>query len=132
LYMSPEHAAGDEPGGASDIYALGAVAYFLLSGRPPFDHQRPMKVLLAHTNETPAALSEIRADVPDDLAAVVMRCLAKDPADRFDTAAWLKKALEDCADAGTWDQQQAEMWWKSRPGANSEPRDFALTQYANA
>src|SRR6185503_720564 len=80
-YMSPEQAIGDrEPDARSDIYALGGVLYFLLTGRPPFDDENPMKVLIAHAHEPPPPPSQFIPDLPDDLELVVMRCLQKSPA----------------------------------------------------
>ena len=74
LYMSPEQALGDsEPDARSDIYSLGAVAYFLLTGVPPFDGDKPMRVILAHAHEPVVPPSHLRGDIPADLEAVVMR-----------------------------------------------------------
>src|SRR5262249_22693824 len=79
-YLSPEQAGGLEAADArSDIYSVGALGYFLLTGRPPFAGRPAVQMLAAHLYESPAALP---ADVPADLAAVVMRCLAKSPAER--------------------------------------------------
>ena len=71
----------------SDIYALGAVAYFLLTGRPPFVSDDAMEVMMAHARDPVVPPSRLRADVPDDLEEVVLRCLAKDPDDRYQDAA---------------------------------------------
>ena len=76
----------------SDIYNLGAVAFFALTGRPPFPGRTLGQILAAHRNEPPPPLK----DVPADLAAVVTRCLSKDPADRFPSAAELDRALGRC------------------------------------
>jgi len=100
-YMSPEQAAGKsglDP--RSDIYSLGAVAYFLLTGQPPFVRETAMQVLMAHVYEQVPPLAELRPDVPPDLAAVVLRCLEKDPARRFPSVEALDEALEQCACAG--------------------------------
>lgn len=114
LYMSPEQATGDyEPDVRSDIYSMGGVLYFLLTGRPPFDSDKPLKVLVAHAHETPPPLSSIRDDVPPDLEAVVMRCLLKSPDERFQTAAELAAALDDCQCAGDWTADTARRWWES-------------------
>lgn len=113
LYMSPEQATGDyEPDVRSDIYSMGGVLYFLLTGRPPFDSDKPLKVLVAHAHETPPPLSSIRDDVPPDLEAVVMRCLLKSPDERFQTAAELAAALDECQNAGDWSADTARRWWE--------------------
>src|SRR5262245_37832727 len=102
-FMSPEQAAGkDDPDARSDVYSLGAVAYFLLAGRPPFAGPSAVKVLAAHLYEPPAPLTGHRPGVPADLEAVVLRCLAKAPAERFPDVAGLDAALAGCADAGRW------------------------------
>jgi serine/threonine-protein kinase len=93
-YMSPEQACGD-PGAdhRSDLYALGAVAYQLLTGRPVFERDTPAEVMRAHISTPPPDLASHR-HVPAALAAVVMRCLAKRPEERFSSAADLVAALE--------------------------------------
>ncbi len=113
LFMAPEQATGDhEPDARSDIYALGAVAYYLLTGRPPFDVDKPLKVLVALAHEIPAPPHEINADVPADISQVVMRCLAKSPDDRYQTALDLAAALDDCQAAGRWTHESAARWWR--------------------
>jgi eukaryotic-like serine/threonine-protein kinase len=112
LYMSPEQATGDgDPDARSDIYSLGCVMYFLLSGKPVFEDERPMKVLIAHVNQEPTPLSRHEPSTPRDLEDVVLRCLAKNPADRFQNAWELAKALDDCSLSGEWDSQKAHDWW---------------------
>ncbi len=113
LYMSPEQAsASSEPDARSDIYALGAVAYFMLTGRPPFNAEKAMQVLLAHMNEPVVGLSHWRPDVPEDLERVVMRCLAKRPEERYQDAVSLREALLACQSAGTWTREDAAHWWQ--------------------
>jgi hypothetical protein len=73
-------------------------------------------VLVAHLHEQPAPLTDHRAGVPDDLQAVVLRCLAKDPGERFPDVASLERALADCGCAGQWTEEEAADWWHSRPG----------------
>src|SRR6185437_6788863 len=74
LYMSPEQAIGDrDPDARSDIYAVGAVLYFLVTGRPPFDDEKPMKVLIAHAHEPPPPPSQLNPAVPDDVELIIMR-----------------------------------------------------------
>ena len=81
-YMAPEQAAGDANiDHRADIYSLGAMAYELLSGQVVFANRTPQRMLAAHMSETPKTIAELRADVPASLADLVMRCLAKDPAE---------------------------------------------------
>ena len=113
LFMSPEQATGGrELDERSDIYSLGAVAYYLLTGRPPFDEGGGIGVMIAHAHDPVLPPSQVRAGIPEDLERVVLRCLAKDPADRFPDAESLEQALGECACAGDWDQEQAARWWR--------------------
>jgi serine/threonine-protein kinase len=82
-YMSPEQCTGKAVTGASDQYALGCVAFELLAGRPPFVHQEVVPVLLAHVSDAPPPLLPLRPDCPLELAVVVDKMLAKDPAERW-------------------------------------------------
>ena len=94
-YMAPEQIAGDtNVDHRADIYAVGVVAYELLTGRPPFVGDSPQAILTGHLVQTPAPLSAQRADVPPDLADIVMKCLAKRPADRWQTADELLSRLD--------------------------------------
>ena len=112
LYMSPEQAVGD-PGldGRTDMYALGAVAYYMLTGRPPFDGATPVAVMIAHASKEVEPPSKHCDDIPADLEAVVLKCLAKKPSDRYTDMLALNKALDDCDAAGDWSVQQAAQWW---------------------
>jgi hypothetical protein len=129
-FMSPEQGRGEtELDPRSDLYSLGATAYFALTGQPPFVRPTAMETLFAHFSEPVPPLTELRGDVPADLQAVVMRSLAKEPADRFADAHSLEKALAGCACAGSWDEEQANAWWQARqkrPPA-PEPRVSELT-----
>lgn len=89
LYASPEQAMGEEVDARSDIYSLGAITFFMLTGRPPFSGQNVMQVLRQHVEEAPPLISTYRSDmvVPDDLEMLVRRMLAKTPADRPQTLA---------------------------------------------
>lgn len=120
LYMSPEQAMETgSPDARSDIYSLGAVAYFLLTGQPPFDGDRALKILFAHAQQEPRPLSLLNSDVPADLERVVLRCLAKKPDDRYADANSLKHALVDCDAAGRWGDEEAAAWWQ---GLRSETK----------
>jgi tRNA A-37 threonylcarbamoyl transferase component Bud32/tetratricopeptide (TPR) repeat protein len=94
-YMAPEQAAGDPHIDArADIYSLGAMAYELLTGQAVFAGRTPQRMLAAHMSEAPQTVSALRLDVPPALADVVMRCLAKDPDQRPQSAADLVHDLE--------------------------------------
>jgi serine/threonine-protein kinase len=92
-YMSPEQCGSERSiDGRSDIYSLGVVAYELLSGQLPFNAPNTLTLFMKHVTEDPVPLAD-RCDVPSDLNAIVMRCLAKSPSDRFATAGELVDAL---------------------------------------
>ena len=118
-YMSPEQASGDRaPDARSDLYSLGTVAYCVLTGRAPFDGINAIRVLIAHARDPVTPPSALRPDVPADLEAVVLRCMAKVPADRYQTAAELDRALAACASAGLWTQDRAASWWREADKAS--------------
>src|SRR6059036_2681326 len=94
-YMAPEQAAADpNTDHRADIYAVGALAYEMLTGRHPFTGPSPQSVLAAHVTSQPDPVTKYRDSVPPALAALVMRCLAKHPADRFQSAGDVLEALE--------------------------------------
>jgi serine/threonine-protein kinase len=124
LYMSPEQATGGrELDARSDIYSLGAVAYFLLTGRPPFEGEGGIGVLIAHARDPVVPPSRVRAGVSEDLERVVLRCLAKAPTDRFSDAEGLERALAACSCVGDWDKERAARWWRdSDLGTQNDPK----------
>jgi serine/threonine-protein kinase len=111
LYACPEAAVGEPLDARSDIYSLGATAYFLLTGRPVFEGDRPIKVLFAHANDTPTPPSQVIPGVADDLESVVMKCLEKKREDRFADVTELESALNNCKPNSVWTQKQATEWW---------------------
>ncbi len=118
LFMSPEQAVAEsEPDRRSDVYSLGAVGYYLLTGKPPFEGDKPLKVMFAHAHNKLAPPSSRGIDVPDDLERVILRCLEKRPADRFQSAAALAAALSACRDADGWTRAEAAAWWQNRKEA---------------
>lgn len=113
LFMSPEQANGlDDIDGRSDIYSLGAVAYMLLTGRPPFERNCALEVLIAHARDEVTPPSELSPDVPADLERIVLRCLAKQPEDRYQDMGGLEQAFARCAAADRWTQSCAARWWE--------------------
>jgi hypothetical protein len=116
-YLSPEQASGQEAVDArSDIYSLGALAYFLLTGQPPFGGRSGVKMLAAHLYEAPQPPSAIRPDLAPDLDAVVIRCLAKEPKERYASAASLEASLAELR-VGNWTEEDARSWWSKHSAA---------------
>ena len=115
-YMSPEQIIGDRALDArTDIYSLGGVAYYLLTGHPPFLTGYAVELMAAHIGEQVRPPSEHRADIPADLEAVVLRCLEKDVERRFPDTSSLADALRSCA--GGWSVGQAKNWWRNHRAA---------------
>ena len=102
-YMAPEQAAADpNVDHRADIYSLGCVAYEMLTGAPPFAGKTPQQTLAAHVTTEPAAITATRRDLAPPLAELVMRCLAKQPGDRPQTAGEVVAALDSLvATSGT-------------------------------
>ncbi len=94
-YMSPEQALGEEVKAPADIYSLGCVMYEFLAGRPPFKAANPLKLIVKHVNEPPPSINKLAGDKCGiDLERVVLKCLEKDPADRYQNAFDLRSDLE--------------------------------------
>jgi hypothetical protein len=92
-YMSPEQVRGRRVDAASDVYSLGALAYHLVTGRPPFSGENAIAVGFAHLSEVPARPRQLRSDVPVELDAAIMSALAKEPDGRPRSAAELRTAM---------------------------------------
>jgi serine/threonine-protein kinase len=123
--MAPEQATAAAAQDARvDIYALGALMYFALTGRPPFEGVSAYEVMMAHARDPVVPPSKHRPDVPADLEYVVLKCLEKKPADRYQDTKSLAVALAACGAAGEWGPEHAEMWWADviRP----EPNDSVV------
>lgn len=110
VYISPERLR--RPGLAepsADIYAVGALMYYLLSGHPLFSFSSDLDILYRVLNEDPDPLPE---DIPDPLARLTMFCLAKDPAERPTSIDEVKMFLDQLATEYEWPSEEAETWWK--------------------
>jgi len=107
-YLSPEQARGAPVDQTSDLYSAGIVLFELLTGQVPFTGDSPVEIAMKHLAEIPPAPSELRADVPDDLDLVVLRALAKEPSDRYQSAAAMDADLETVARGGRVAAETAE------------------------
>jgi serine/threonine protein kinase len=122
--MSPEQATDQPLDGRSDLYSLGCVAYWLLTGRQVFDLDAPMELLTAHVQTPPTPPSRrLGRSLPPALEAVVMRCLAKEPGERprhaRDLAHDLRATLGDIGEA--WDEARQHAWWDQHLPARPMP-----------
>jgi serine/threonine-protein kinase len=119
LYMAPEQAVADPTvNHSADLYALGAVAYEMLVGTPPFGGRSAAAVLAAHARETPTPIERRRYDVPRELVALIMQCLEKEPERRPKSGSFLVRALDDSAISG------------GRPAVSGRSRRRSLRRWA--
>jgi eukaryotic-like serine/threonine-protein kinase len=157
-YMSPEQATGGDVDGRTDVYALGCVLYEMLTGAPPFTGATVQAVLARHSVDTVAPIRTVRSSVPEAIERVVLRSLAKVPADRYESARQLADALaraaaggEDAAPAPRWPRLAAAgvvllglalgaLWWRGQdrgvhlPVADADPPVYprvAILSFAN-
>jgi serine/threonine-protein kinase len=112
-FMAPELAMAEpDLDGRADLYALGCVLYWLLTGQLVFPGNNPVKMMHQHVSDSPVPPSQrSELEVPEELDAVVMRCLAKKPADRPATAAELARLLEAVPLASPWTEDRMRRWW---------------------
>jgi eukaryotic-like serine/threonine-protein kinase len=122
LYMAPEQIMNTHPPDRrTDIYGLGAVAYYMLTGRPPFTGDAAMAVMVAHARDPVTPPSQLRSEIPADLESIVLRCLAKNPDDRYPDTATLAAALARSIDAVNWSPSIAAEWWRTHFSLNADP-----------
>ena len=111
-YVAPEAVTDPEHiTHAVDLYGLGAVGYFLITGRRLFEGKTAVDVCIQHVTQLPRRPSELGVAIAPALEAVLMKCLAKHPAQRYPSAAALAEALEALAPAGDWSKADALAWW---------------------
>ena len=109
--MAPEAITEGEVGPEADIYAVGAVAYFLLSGTTVFEGENMVAVCTSHVYDEPVPPSlRLGKKVPEALEQLVLRCLSKDPKERPSALA-LSEELAALTDVGSWTEEDAERWW---------------------
>src|SRR5262249_15937559 len=131
LFMSPEQARGvDNLDARTDIYSLGAVAYTLLSGRPPFERSNSLELVIAHARDEVVPPSQLLPDVPADLERIILRCLANRREDGFPDADSLEHALSECAAASHWTQSHAACWWHEHDQSMKATREMSAATQA--
>jgi serine/threonine-protein kinase len=137
MYLSPEAITTPEAvDERTDIYALGAVAYFLLAGHDVFSGETVVEVLSRHMLQEPQPPStHLAKPLPSDLEQLVLQCLAKDPAERPPSASSLRASLLACDDASRYDRAEALSWWREHreksdagdaPAASRSPATMAV------
>ncbi|MHC4236111.1 MAG: serine/threonine-protein kinase [Planctomycetota bacterium] len=123
-YIAPEQALGDPVDGRTDLYALGCVAYWLVTGKQLFEGQTAMELISDHLRTAPVPPSQrVDLEVPADLESLIMRCLEKEPERRPRSADEFSDVLEACEAAGRWTQERARAWWADRMTEETEGHD---------
>ena len=125
LYMSPEQVQGLTVDSRSDLYSLGATAYHMLSGRPPFSGDTALALAMQHIQAEPVGLDQLRPDLPDQLVEIVHRLLKKNPEDRFGSAMELAREIRSFIDNHMQGQGDKMVPF---PGWSSSTRRSALAQ----
>jgi serine/threonine-protein kinase len=127
-YLSPEQARGAPVDQTSDLYSTGIVLYELLTAEVPFTGDTPVEIAMKHLSEIPEPPSELRPEIPPDLDLVVLRALAKEPADRYQSAVAMDADLETVARGGHVPGETAEAATIVLSGARSGDQATAITQ----
>jgi eukaryotic-like serine/threonine-protein kinase len=131
-YMAPETALSAKVDGRADLYSLGCVAYYLLTGRQVFEGDTVMQVFAQHLQTAPTPPSERGpATVPPDLERLVLSCLAKNPEDRPQSAAALDRQLA-LVDVEAWTDDHAQQWWAATKASSSVLDEHAETRLGGA
>ncbi len=119
-FMSPEQASEFQSVDCrSDIYAVGCVAYFAITGQPPFLGPTNTSILYSHAEAPVVPPSQIVAGIHADYESCLLRCLEKRPVDRFQNVADLRTALQACVNAGKWSPAAAAIWWQTNEQAST-------------
>jgi serine/threonine-protein kinase len=123
-YMPPETVNEEQVDARADIYALGCVAYWLLTGQLVFEAATPMKTALAHVSEVPVAPSQrTEIEIPVELERLILACLEKEPSRRPQSASDLADELRACGLASAWTQERAREWWELHQPNVAQQRD---------
>lgn len=123
--LAPEVVAGERAGVHADIYGIGCVAYWLLTGRHVFQADNVMALLMQHTSKQPEPMSQHNPSVPRELEAIILKCLEKDPANRPQTAYDLADQLASLDFAQPWNRERARVWWSEHMPSSDRDDVFA-------
>lgn len=129
-YLSPEQARGAPVDQTSDLYSAGIVLYELLTGEVPFTGETPVEIAMKHLSEIPEPPSALRPDIPADLDAIVLRALAKEPGDRYQSAAAMDADLETVARGGHVPEETADAATVVLAGGREADASTAVTHVA--
>jgi serine/threonine protein kinase len=128
--MAPEAILGEGVDRRADVYALGCLMYFLLTGKILFEADTSMRLLLKHVQEIPLPPSRrTEQSIPRDIDEVVMACVHKDPNRRPRDAGELLHLISDSRITGDWDHRAAQSWWESHLPQFTMPSSLALHQW---
>ena len=128
-FMAPEQATHPEQTDArSDIYSLGMVGYYMLTGELPFKGKNPIQIMMAQVNQTPTPPSAIQTGIPADVEAIILKCLEKNPENRIPSAAQLRDDLLACKCSRDWTATLASQWWKEQQPTTSTAAGSADTK----
>ncbi len=127
-YAAPEQVLGEPASAAEDVYALGGVMYYMLTGRWPFYSDSEDRLVVMKFTSRPRRPSEVRegVTVPPDLEGIIMRCLETASEDRYASMDALREALESCIDANEWTEEEADVFWAT--ATIERERDFRFTE----
>jgi CHASE1-domain containing sensor protein len=121
-FAAPEAILNERAEPRSDVYSLGCVGYWLLCGEHVFPTESAAEALVRHVNDAPPVPSNrSQVEIPTDVEDIILRCLAKDPDKRPESAEELARLLGACRDAGTWGKVEAAQWWAAHAEASSPP-----------
>ena len=125
-FMAPEQALGESPDERSDIYSLGVVAWYLATGRLLFEETNPLKVIMAHSHQTPMPPSMFNSDLTPEFDAAILSCLAKKPSQRPQSATELRNLLRAIPPTQGWSTEQAAEWWTCHGCPHKKKLDEAV------
>ncbi len=108
-YMAPEQVLGRKTDQRADLYAFGILLYELLAGQPPFSGQQPMQILWSQLHKPPPRPSEVVSGISPELETLILRCLEKDPANRYQRAEDIERALANCPEGESRGEEEAEV-----------------------